>query len=37
MKTLIVFAHLLAACIAVGVLLMQDLALAYSRGKPLSR
>lgn len=36
MKTLIVYAHLLAACIAVGVLLMQDLALAKSRGGRLS-
>ncbi len=32
MKTLIVYAHLLAACIAVGVLLIQDLALAKTRG-----
>lgn len=35
MKTLIVFAHLLAVCVAVGTLLIQDLALAKSRGKPL--
>ncbi|ACE84938.1 DUF2214 family protein [Cellvibrio japonicus] len=36
MKTLIVYVHLLAACVAVGILLMQDLALAKTRGKPLS-
>lgn len=36
MKTLIVYAHLLAACVAVGILLMQDLALAKTRGKALS-
>jgi hypothetical protein len=36
MKTLIVYAHLLAACVAIGILLMQDLALAKSRGKALS-
>lgn len=36
MKTLIVYAHLLAACIAVGVLLIQDLALAKTRGGRLS-
>jgi hypothetical protein len=36
MKTLIVYAHLLAACIAIGILLMQDLALAKTRGKALS-
>ena len=36
MKTLIVYAHLLAACVAVGVLLMQDLALAKTRGRRLS-
>ena len=35
MKTLIVFAHLLAACIAIGILLIQDLALAKTRGKVL--
>jgi hypothetical protein len=36
MKTLIVYAHLLAACVAVGILLIQDLALAKSKGNPLS-
>ncbi|MEN0035461.1 MAG: DUF2214 domain-containing protein [Cellvibrio sp.] len=36
MKTLIVYAHLLAACVAVGLLLIQDLALAKTRGKVLS-
>jgi hypothetical protein len=36
MKTLIVYAHLLAACVAVGLLLMQDLALAKTRGRRLS-
>lgn len=35
-KTLIVYAHLLAACVAVGILLIQDLALAKSKGSPLS-
>ncbi|WP_231591622.1 DUF2214 family protein [Cellvibrio sp. pealriver] len=35
-KTLIVYAHLLAACVAVGVLLVQDMALAKTRGKSLS-
>jgi hypothetical protein len=36
MKTLIVYAHLLAACVAIGILLIQDLALAKSKGGPLS-
>ena len=36
MKTLIVYAHLIAACIALGVTFMQDLALARSKGAPLS-
>lgn len=36
MKTLIVYAHLLAACVAIGILLIQDLALAKSKGSPLS-
>lgn len=36
MKTLIVYAHLLAACVAVGLLLIQDLALAKTRGGRLS-
>ncbi len=35
-KTLIVYAHLLAACVAVGILLMQDLALAKTKGGALS-
>ncbi|WP_323814416.1 DUF2214 domain-containing protein [Cellvibrio sp. NN19] len=36
MKTLIVYAHLLAACVAIGILLIQDLALAKSKGSPLT-
>jgi hypothetical protein len=36
MKTLVIYIHLISACIAVGVLLMQDLALAKTRGKALS-
>ena len=36
MKTLLVYAHLLAACVAVGILLLQDLSLAKTRGGPLS-
>jgi hypothetical protein len=36
MKTLLVYAHLLAACVSVGILLIQDSALAQSRGKALS-
>nr|ACY24858.1 conserved hypothetical protein [uncultured organism] len=36
MKTLIVYAHLLAACVSIGILLIQDLALAKSKGGPLS-
>lgn len=35
MKTLIVYAHLLAACVAVGILLIQDVALIRSKGNPL--
>src|SRR5690606_38494847 len=35
-KTLIVYAHLLSACVAVGILLMQDLALAKTRRTALS-
>jgi len=35
-KTLIVYAHLLAACVAIGILLIQDLALAKSKGSALS-
>lgn len=36
MKTLLVYAHLLAACVSVGILLLQDLSLAKSRGNSLS-
>jgi hypothetical protein len=36
MKTLIVYAHLLAACVAIGIMVIQDLAIARSRGKPLA-
>jgi len=36
LKTLIVYAHLLAACVAVGVLLIQDMALAKTKGRSLS-
>ena len=36
MKTLIVYMHLIAACIAVGVIFMQDLSLMKTRGSPLS-
>jgi hypothetical protein len=36
MKTLIVYAHLLAACVSIGILVIQDLAIALSRGNPLS-
>jgi hypothetical protein len=36
MKTLLVYAHLLAACVSIGILLIQDSALAQSRGKALS-
>lgn len=36
MKTLIIYVHLISACIAVGILLMQDLALAKTRGNALS-
>jgi len=35
MKTLIVYVHLISACIAVGILLIQDLSLAKTRGKAL--
>ncbi|MGV8835048.1 DUF2214 domain-containing protein [Cellvibrio sp. UBA7671] len=37
MKTLIIYAHLLAACVAIGILLIQDLAIIRSRGAPLSK
>lgn len=36
MKTLVIYIHLISACIAMGVLLMQDLALAKTRGNALS-
>jgi hypothetical protein len=36
MKTLIIYAHLIAACVAVGILLIQDLAILKSRGNALS-
>ncbi|MGV8837863.1 DUF2214 domain-containing protein [Cellvibrio sp.] len=36
MKTLLVYAHLLPACVSLGILLIQDSALAKSRGKALS-
>lgn len=36
MKTLVIYVHLLATCVAVGILLLQDAALAKSRGKALS-
>lgn len=34
-KTLLVYAHLIAACLAVGILLMQDLALAKWQGRAM--
>ncbi len=37
MKTLIVYVHLIAACVAVGIMLIQDLALAKTRGQTLSK
>lgn len=37
LNTLLVFLHLLATCIAVGILLIQDFALARTHGRPLSR
>jgi hypothetical protein len=36
MKTLVIYAHLIAACVAIGILLIQDFALAKSRGNPLA-
>jgi hypothetical protein len=36
MKTLIIYVHLIAACVAVGILLIQDLALVKARGSTLS-
>ena len=35
-NTLLVYIHLLAACVAIGILLIQDYALARSQGKPLT-
>jgi hypothetical protein len=35
MKTFLVYIHLIAACLAVGILLIQDLALAKLRGRPM--
>lgn len=37
MKTLIIYGHLLAACVAIGILLIQDLAIICSRGAPLGK
>lgn len=37
LKTLIVYTHLIAACLAIGILLLQDLAIAKTKGKALSR
>jgi hypothetical protein len=37
LTTLLIFIHLLATCIAVGVLLIQDFALARAQGKPLAK
>jgi hypothetical protein len=37
LNTLLLFSHLLATCIAVGVLLIQDIALARAQGKALSK
>jgi uncharacterized membrane protein len=36
-KTLLVYAHLIAACLSVGILLIQDLSLAKSRGRAMDR
>lgn len=36
MNTLLVYVHLMAACVAVGILLMQDLSLSKTAGKRLS-
>lgn len=36
MKTLVVYAHLLAACVSVGILILQDSALAKSRCKAMT-
>lgn len=34
-KTLLVYAHLISACVAIGILLMQDIALAKWQGRPM--
>jgi hypothetical protein len=36
MKTLLVYAHLIAACIAIGILLIQDIALSKLRGRAMN-
>lgn len=36
MKTLLVYVHLIAACVAIGILLIQDLALSKLRGRPMT-
>lgn len=36
MKTLVIYVHLIAACVAIGILLIQDIALAKTRGNALS-
>ena len=37
MKTLVIYAHLLAACVSIGTLLLQDLALWRSRYRVLAQ
>jgi hypothetical protein len=37
MKTLVIYAHLLAACVSIGTLLLQDLALWRSRYRVLTQ
>jgi hypothetical protein len=37
MKTLIVYVHLIAACVALGITFIQDLALARAKGGVLSQ
>jgi hypothetical protein len=37
LKTLIIYVHLLAACVAIGTLVIQDLSLAKTKGNSLSR
>jgi len=36
MKTFLVYLHLIAACVAIGILLIQDLALSKLRGRPMA-